>query len=257
MGAPEMSEDTDNSTWLDRWHGLLGDRARDPRRFNQGRAFQRSGRVTSVRVDAGRLVGQVQGSRATPYLVEVMLPALDDASWRIIVDLIAGQVRHAARLLAGQPPEGVEDELAALGIDLFGQREDLDARCACGEADRPCAHVIALWEAIAERLPVDPFIFLRLRGRGRERLLAELAVARRRGEAVGEEGVDPATLDARAWTRAPREAVDVEMPRAESPGTPAGPLRLIGDPPGWAGNVSAWDLFRPAVVRAAKRAQQL
>lgn len=245
------------ATWVGRWHALLGDRESDPRRFNQGRAFQRSGRVASVRVDPGRLVAQVQGSRATPYLVEVLVPTLDDAAWRTAVDLVAGQVRHAARLLAGQPPEGLEDELADLGIDVFGTREDLDARCACGEADRPCAHVIALWEAVAERLPADPFLLLRLRGRGRERLLAELAAARRRGGAAVEEGVDPATLDVAAWTRAPRDAADVEVDRGTPPETPAGPLRLLGDPPGWAGNVSAWDLFRPAVVRAAERARSL
>jgi uncharacterized Zn finger protein len=248
--------DARDTTWGRRWEELLGGSDGDPRRFNQGRAFQRSGRVSGVRVDAGRLVGQVQGSRATPYLVEVMLPVLDDASWRTVVEVIAGQVRHAARLLAGQQPEGLEDDLEARGIALFGEREALDARCACGEADRPCAHVIALWEDVAERLAGDPFALLRLRGRGRERLLAELGTARRR-EGAAEVGLDPATLSASGWTRAPRDAADLEIGAPGRPETPAGPLRLLGDPPGWAGNVSAWDLFRPAIVRAAGRARRL
>jgi uncharacterized Zn finger protein len=226
-----MSEDTAprEATWVERWHALLGEPGAEIRRFNQGRAFQRSGRVTAVRIDPGRLVGQVQGSRATPYLVEVMLPVFDDAAWRTVLATVGGQIRHAARLLAGQPPEGLDAELRDVGVDLFGEREDLDARCACGEADRPCAHVIALWHELAERLAEDPFALLRLRGRGRERLLSELAAARRRGAGGAEEGVDPATLDAAAWTRAARDLDALEVPAGIPPDSEAGPLRLLGD----------------------------
>jgi uncharacterized Zn finger protein len=242
--------------WVDRWRALLGETDADVRRFNQGRAFQRSGRVSAVRVDPGRVVGQVQGSRATPYLVEVLVPGLAEADWRVLLELVAGQVRHAARLLAGQAPDGLEDDLAERGVGLFPTRDELDARCACGEADRPCAHVIALWEDLAARLEDDPFVLLRLRGRGRERLLAELAHERRRGGAAVAEGLDPATLDVAGWTRASRDPAEIEVPPVAAPQGQAGPLRLLGDPPGWAGSVSAWDLFRPAVVRAAARADE-
>jgi uncharacterized Zn finger protein len=248
--------DTSEQTvaWVERWRALLGERDADIRRFNQGRAFQRSGRVAAVRVDPGRVVGQVQGSRATPYLVEVMVPQLDEPAWRELLVLVSGQVRHAARLLAGQPPEGLEDELEERGVTLFPPRSALDARCACGEAERPCAHVIALWEDLAERLADDPFVLLRLRGRGRERLLAELAHERRRGGERTEEGLDPATIDVATWSRSRRDPAEIDVPPATSPQGDAGPLRLLGDPPGWAGSVSAWDLFRPAVARAAERA---
>jgi uncharacterized Zn finger protein len=244
-------------TWVERWHALLGGQDADVRRFNQGRAFQRSGRVSGVRVDPGRVVGQVQGSRATPYLVEGMIPVLDDGAWRVVLELVGGQVRHAAKLLAGQPPEGLDAELRERGIDLFASRDALDARCACGEADRPCAHVVALWHELGDRIAEDPFVLLRLRGRGRDRLLAELAAARRRGGGPEQEGIDPATLDVSSWTRAPREAADLEVGPGTVPGTPAGPLRVLGDPPGWSGNVSAWDLFGPAVGAAAARAERL
>jgi uncharacterized Zn finger protein len=250
--------DADETTagWLARWRALLGDEGEDVRRFNQGRAFQRSGRVTAVRVDPGRVVGQVQGSRATPYLVEVALPTLDDADWATFLGVVGGQVRHAARLLAGQPPEGLDAELQEVGIDLFPSRAVLDARCACGEADRPCAHVVALWAELADRLDDDPFVLLRLRGRGRERLLAELASARRRGGAAAPEGLDPRALDPSSWTRSAHGATELDIGPVAVPQTEAGPLRLLGDPPGWAGNVSAWDLFRPAIVRAGERARE-
>jgi hypothetical protein len=43
----------------------------------------------------------------------------------------------------------------------------------------------------------------------------------------------------------------VPLPDVEPPATPAAPLRVLGDPPGWAGGVTAWDLFRQLVERAA------
>jgi uncharacterized Zn finger protein len=249
----------DDSAWAQRWRGLLGEeRPQDVRRFNQGRAFQRSGRVTGVRVDPGRIVGQVQGSRATPYLVEVMVGVLDDDGWRVFLEAVGGEVRHAARLLAGHPPDGLETQLEAAGVDLFGDPETVDARCACGEASRPCAHVVALWHDMGERIAEDPFVLLRLRGRGRERLLAELAAARRRRSGVeGVDGLDPAELSTRPWTRSPLDLADLEIGQGSAPETPAGPLKLLGDPPGWAGNVGAWDLFRPIVEQAARRAYDL
>jgi uncharacterized Zn finger protein len=249
----------DDSAWVERWRALLGEEGpQDIRRFNQGRAFQRSGRVSGVRVDPGRVVGQVQGSRATPYLVEAMVGVLDDEGWRAFLDAVGSEVRHAARLLAGHPPDGLEAQLEEAGVDLFGDPESVDARCACGEASRPCAHVVALWHEMGERIAEDPFVLLRLRGRGRERLLAELAAARRRRSgAQGAEGIAAEDLPATGWTRSPADLTDLEIERGSSPEAPAGPLKLLGDPPGWAGSVGAWDLFHPLIERAAQRARDL
>jgi uncharacterized Zn finger protein len=203
-------------------------------------------------------VGQVQGSRATPYLVEVMLGVLGDEGWSTFLDVVGGEVRHAARLLAGHPPEGLEEQLEEAGVDLFGAPEAVDARCACGEAGRPCAHVVALWEDMAARIAEDPFDLLRLRGRGRERLLAELAAARRRRTGVeGRAGIDPADLAVGPWARSSVELADLEVDQGAVPETSAGPLKLLGDPPGWAGSVGSWDLFRPLIEQAARRAREL
>ncbi len=39
-------------------------------------------------------------------------------------------------------------------------------------------HAAGVWLAAAERIAADPFALLRVRGRGRERLLAEVAATR-------------------------------------------------------------------------------
>lgn len=239
--------------WHERWAGVLDDGSERARRARQqGGAYQRSGRVTDVRVTAGAASGRVQGARATPFLVEITVGVLDDAAWSEIVGLLAAEVRHGARLLAGHTPEGLEDELAARGIALFPERVDVTS--PCGER-QPCPHAAAVWHAVGDLLAADPFVLFRLRGRGRQRLLAELASARRPdGRAPVARGIPLDAVDVTSWHRASSALDDLQIPPAHPPPSPAPALRLLGDPPGWPGGVGAWDLFWPLVAEAGEYA---
>ena len=245
--------------WAERWVELLDDGSLQvARRLSRGGQLLRSGRVTAVRVAPGAVSGRVQGSHATPLAVEVLVPVLDEAQWATLVGVLAQQVRHRARLLAGQVPEGLEAEVAAAGVALMPRREELDVRCGCGDETLPCAHAAAVLQAVAELIGTDPFALLRIRGRGRDRLLADTAAARRRtGGAAAAPGADPASLDPHTWTVAGGEVANLELALEPPPRTVAGPLRLLGDPPGWAGAQSPGDLFAPMVVGAAEWAAAL
>jgi uncharacterized Zn finger protein len=245
------------SGWTERWRAVI----EDPRRVHRvvrGRQFHYSGRVSGVRVTAGLLSGRVQGTRATPYLVEIAIGVLDDTQWAQVIDLLASQVRHSARLLAGLMPEGLDVELEAAGIRLFPAIDELDVMCACGDTAVVCLHAVGVWEAVAEFLECDPLLLLRLRGRGRDRLLADLPGARHR--AVNLErgtGVPIAELQPEGWTQARASVEELRLPVLQPAPISAVPLKLLGDPPQWAGGVSAWDLFRPLVERAACYAHDL
>lgn len=235
--------------WVTRWNDVLAvDRAAE-RRLAQGRAWVRSGRVTQVRSSDGLLQGRVQGSAATPYAVDIRTEVFDDAAWAQVDDVLAGQARHHAHLLAGQAPEGLEDQLSDRGLRLLPTVGELDTSCACGQRDWPCVHVAAVWEAAAAQLPDDPFLVFRLRGRGRQQLLNAIAGGRRDEPT----GIALDELPARGWTapRAPLE--DVALPEFE-PTSDHALLRLLGDPPGWEGRVDAHTSFGPLVAQAAAAA---
>lgn len=244
-------------SWSRRWHSVFDEAVPQVgRRLGQGRAYQRSGRVTELRVRPGVLSGRVQGSRATPHLVEVGAPTLSTREWEAVVDAVAGQVRHSARLLASQPPEGLEAELESTGVRLFPEADELSVACPCDDRVVPCAHAAALWEAVARDLDDDPFLLLRFRGRGRERLLADVAAARRRsGARPSPDSIPLGDLDPRGWTRARAPLDGIELPSAG--GAPASPLRLLGDPPGWRGGVGAAALFGPLLERGGAAAREL
>jgi uncharacterized Zn finger protein len=242
------------------WAGLLPGTARGDalhRRRAQGGAFYRSGRVAGLRVGPGRLTASVQGARATPYHVEVLVPVLGDAAWSAAVRAIASELRFAAALLAERWPAGLLAELAAHGVELLPDARELDVRCPCGEAERPCAHLVALWAAATDRFQTDPFALLQLRGRGRQRLLAELSGARGARRTGPHTRLPLHALPAADWTRAPAPLEDLDVAFPRRPEVTAAPLRLLGDPPGWTGTASAVEVFAPLVTAAAAHAEQV
>jgi uncharacterized Zn finger protein len=231
----------------------VGDDAGSRRRIRDADRHRVAGRVISVRAFAGRIEGRVQGSHARPHLVELGVPQWTATQWRSIGDVLARQARHYARLLAGQLPEQFDEVLEKLDLSLVPRPEEWRLACTCG-APAPCLHQIALWLQVREQLNVDPYLLARVRGRSREQLLAEI-----RDQRSGDRR-DRLELDAfatRGWARGGTQPVEVPLPPVRAPGTPAGPLRVLGDPPGWAGPSGAAMLFAPAVEAAARRAAAL
>jgi uncharacterized Zn finger protein len=246
------------TSWGERWRAVLGGPDHDlQRRVRQGTATYRSGRVSDVRLGIGRVTARVQGSRATPFLVELEVPVLSDAGWDVVLDLLAGTVRYSARLLASQHPEGLEEEAAAAGVELFPRRAEIAVAAGhSGEDPFPVA-AAAVWEAVAVRLDTSPFPLLQIRGRGRERVLRDIARRRRTGREQGTAGVPVAAIAATGWSL-PRASLDgVAIPPVRPPRMSVPGLRVLGEPDGWAGALSPAELLGPMVVDAADAAVDL
>jgi uncharacterized Zn finger protein len=156
-------------------------------RLTRGRTYARQGQVIDLGIGSGLVVAQVQGSRRTPYGVQISMPAASDARWEAIVDTLAAQAGYAARLLAGELPHEIEDVFAEAGVALFPERgSHLTTSCTCPDWATPCKHAAAVCYLMAEAFDDDPFLLLAFRGREREALLDELRD--RRGLAVDDGG---------------------------------------------------------------------
>jgi uncharacterized Zn finger protein len=152
-------------------------------RLARGRTYARQGQVIDLGIGSGLVVAQVQGSRRTPYGVQISMPAASDVRWEAIVDALAAQAGYAARLLAGELPHEIEDVFAEAGVALFPERgSHLTTSCTCPDWATPCKHAAAVCYLMAEAFDDDPFLLLAFRGREREALLDELRD--RRGVAV-------------------------------------------------------------------------
>jgi uncharacterized Zn finger protein len=148
-------------------------------RLARGRSYARAGQILSLDVDAGAVVGQVQGSRPVPYKVRIGVPAFGKTEWAAATDALAARASHAAALLAGELPHEIEEVFGSVGLSLFpNTARDIVMDCTCPDHAVPCKHLAAAFYVLAERFDADPFQILALRGRDRETLLADLRARR-------------------------------------------------------------------------------
>lgn len=151
-------------------------------RLQRGKNYARRGQVISLDIDTGMVSARVQGSRSRPYRVRIGIAAFGKSQWADVERALAASAWYAARLLAGEMPEDIEDVFAAAGLSLFpGSAAELSMDCTCPDWQVPCKHIAAVFYLVAETFDEDPFAILAWRGRERAELLANL-------HAVGPDG---------------------------------------------------------------------
>ena len=229
--------------WAGRWIAAL-ERITNEGRLERGRTYARGGQVLTLDVGMDGVSAKVQGSRVKPYQVSIRFRGLADAEWERVLDAMAGQAIFAAKLLAGEMPEQIEDVFADVGTSLLpAAAKDLVTDCSCPDWSNPCKHVAAVYYLLGERFDDDPFLMFELRGRSKEALLDALRerrgvamTAADEGAATTAEGGTPAgealeTDPARFW-RMGADAATLTF-SFEAPPVDALPVRRLGAPPFW------------------------
>jgi uncharacterized Zn finger protein len=165
-------------------------------RLQRGRSYARRGQVLEFTLTTGRVTARVQGSRPSPYKVELTVLPLTTAQWREVESRLAAQALFRARLLAGEMPAEIEQVFADAGTPLFPRSSaDLTMRCSCPDWGVPCKHLAAVCYVLAEKFDADPFAMLAWRGKAREDLLAALRRQSARGTSAGRATPEPATSE--------------------------------------------------------------
>ena len=170
--------------WAQRWIAVL-ELLGLANRLERGRHYAASVHVLRLEIKPGRIEADIQGSRYDPYRVTFRVKSLTRAQWEKALETLTSQALFAAKLLAGEMPQNIEDALQSAGLSLFPTSQgDLVTECSCPDAANPCKHIGAVHYALAEQLDQDPFLLFRLRGRDREKILKALR-GRRAAEASG------------------------------------------------------------------------
>src|SRR3989441_4426311 len=160
--------------WSKRWIKVLESFSMGTR-LTRGRSYARQGQVISIDVEPGLVKAKVQGSQPRPYNVKIRLEPLSDQDWDKVTDAMASQAIFAAKLLAGEMPNTIEEAFASVHVSLFPTAlRELNTDFSCPDWANPCKHIAAVYYLLAERFDEDPFLIFKLRGRTKEQIIAVL-----------------------------------------------------------------------------------
>lgn len=238
-------------------------------RLERGRSYARRGQVVSVRVLAGQVRAAVRGSRSRPYEVSAAVRTLTAKDWGRVADAVARRALHAAQLLAGEMPLGIEAAFPRARPLFPAVRKDIVTACTCPDVENPCKHIAAVHYILAQEFDRDPFLLFKLRGVSREGFLALLR-ARRTGArrtASGrrlrpprrERGADLSGRLGDFYSAAKELPTGWGPSAARLAAAPAPGARVmeLGVPPFWSGELDFTEALLACYEAARRRAERL
>jgi len=240
--------------WSGRWISVLESFGMGAR-LGRGRSYARRGQVIGIDIEPGKVSAEVQGSRRKPYSVDLELEPLSDADWEKVTDAMAAQAIFAAKLLAGEMPQDIEEAFHEAEVSLFPESASaLDTNCSCPDWANPCKHIAAVYFLLAEEFDRDPFMIFRLRGRTKEQTIEALRAKRSGPEAddqafgtetIVEDADDPLEECSDTFWTCGTELQEVR-PRLAPPAVEGAVLRRLGESPFEVGKKNAADLLASA-----------
>lgn len=160
--------------WSKRWVSVLESFGWS-NRLERGRRYARKGQVLDFELLAGKVEATVQGSVSKPYFVTIEIKPITEGAWDHVIEEMSQKAIFAAKLLAGEMPDDIEDAFKAADVSLFPVKaKDIKTHCSCPDSANPCKHIAALYYIIAEEFDRDPFMIFELRGRTKDAITAAL-----------------------------------------------------------------------------------
>ncbi|NJM94997.1 MAG: metal-binding protein [Acaryochloridaceae cyanobacterium CSU_5_19] len=194
--------------WAQRWVDVLesfGWR----RRLERARNYVREGRVLSLEFKGSKVFAEVQGTADKPYKVSLALDSFSDEEWGYVIEELSQRAIFAAKLLAGEMPQAIEEAFTASGLSLFPfSKFDIHSRCSCPDPVNPCKHIGAVYYLLGDYFSQDPFILFQLRGRPQQSIIEALRKVRSDASGVNAEANQESqkvrqptawTVDERFW----------------------------------------------------------
>ena len=160
--------------WSQQWLDLL-DSYRFKKRLERARNYARQGNVLSIEFKGAKVLARVQGSEVEPYKVSLSLEPFSDEQWGYVIETMSQRAIFAAKLLAGEMPQNIEEVFTANGLSIFPfTLGDVHSKCSCPDKANPCKHIGALYYQLGDRFSEDPFVLFQLRGRTKEQIISDL-----------------------------------------------------------------------------------
>ncbi|CAG0985823.1 hypothetical protein METP2_02266 [Methanosarcinales archaeon] len=222
--------------WSKRWVSVLESFGWS-NRLERGRRYARGGQVLDFKLTPGKVTARVQGSVSKPYSVIIEIKPLTGEAWTKATEEMARKAIFAAKLLAGEMPQNIEEAFKAVGVPIFPESsKDIKTDCSCPDSANPCKHIAAVYYILAEEFDRDPFMLFNLRGRTKEEITVSLRQKRagdKKPHEPQKETEKPKDIPLSAdgfWGGGELESFSVDISR---PDVPAAIIKRLGTPQFW------------------------
>ena len=152
-----------NSWWGKAWCQNLERYADFDTRLPRGRRYVRTGAVIDLQIKKGKIQARVQGTRKTPYKVEIRISPLSERRIEEITGKCETRVETLDQLVNGDFPKELKDVFLEDG-GLFPEPREISFSCSCPDWAVMCKHVAASLYGVGARLDEEPLLFFSLRG---------------------------------------------------------------------------------------------
>lgn len=161
------------SWWATAWNNNLESYSDYSNRIGRGRSYVRNGAVVDLRITPGNVSALVQGTRAKPYKVEVVINPLEKSSWKKLIKACQGKINSLQELIEGKFPKELNDLFTKQRSGLFPAPEEISFECSCPDWAVMCKHAAATLYGIGARFDEDPTLFFTLRNVDVDKLISE------------------------------------------------------------------------------------
>lgn len=152
-----------NSWWGKAWCDNLERYADYESRLGRGKRYVRTGAVIDLKIRKGKILSRVQGTRKTPYKVEIRISPLSEEKCQAIIQKCSRKLENLEVFLQGNFPEEMK-ELFQSKEGLFPSPQEISFSCSCPDWAIMCKHVAATLYGIGARFDEKPLLFFELRG---------------------------------------------------------------------------------------------
>lgn len=155
-----------NTWWGQAWCNNLENYADYRNRVGRGKSYVRAGAVIDLKMEGSIINAKVQGSRKTPYKVEVKIDPMAEAKYQVALRNMNNRIETLEALVNGAFPIDMKSLFADPKIGLFPNPREIHFTCSCPDWASMCKHVAAVLYGIGSRLDYDPLLFFAMRGIG-------------------------------------------------------------------------------------------
>lgn len=149
--------------WGKAWCSNLERYADYESRLDRGKRYVRTGAVLDLKIQKGKVLARVQGTRKTPYKIEIRISPLSEEKCQNIIEKCGKKLENIEELLMGNFP--IEMQELFQGKDgLFPSPKEISFNCSCPDWALMCKHVAAALYGVGVRLDEQPLLFFELRG---------------------------------------------------------------------------------------------